>query len=458
MIISCFKPCSAMLVVLIAMACVFEEENPDFDYNVKYGEAFAASPPSIEIDEHNQVHILANAYMLYAKENAGPSTMDILMRNTVTYHYALSGQSFQIHNFQNMLKYGHHQFLFGRSGYSDNLYAVIKDLDKLIIYSRESGRWERVRSVSTEIENIYQFQLDNILVNNGDVYMPFFSFDYSGKNSFEEEVWGWQTFAGLQINQKRILNYNQVDFRYQGASSQIFIPKHINGACFLPVCYYLAGENEHMLYLYRASKDSITQEALPVWKDKDYVYAHMALVEGQSRLYVSTDDSLYIYDIDSNPAELISSELNDETAKQASGMEAEDFLLSFSIDRAGCYHSISSLYLRDILKDTIYIDGTPYIKDSGDINNNALAFLNYTVECADLLSDTISVPDSLADYQFSPFTSFVPDQDGTIHIAALLHRNVSGNSYGYTGYGMGARLYHIANQTGEWVFTRVEEK
>ncbi len=125
----------SILIPAIFLACVFEEQNTDFDYTEKYAEPFIASAPSIEIDGNNEAHILANAAMLYTKRNSDTLNLDIFRRNTVTYHYTLSNSSVQSHNFKNMFNYGNNNFLFGQTRYSDKLCAAVKDLNKFIIYT-----------------------------------------------------------------------------------------------------------------------------------------------------------------------------------------------------------------------------------------------------------------------------------------------------------------------------------
>ncbi len=425
-------------LLLMGTSCVLENEDAILEFTERAGTAFTDSPPSIETDHNNQIHILVNLALLYKKENADQSTNEMAIRGTTTYHYHASGASIKNHSFKNMMDENKHHALIRQAANSEKLYAVIQDLSKSILYSHNEDHWRHFRSVSFKIDKTYQFNLPAFEIYGDDVYVPFFS--------------EWN-FGGLQINDKRIINRHFPDSISVKHSFRSFKPQIFDGIYHLPIVFDYDSLNRHKLYLYRAYPDTIQQELIRT--DSSNYHALIAQVDSESRLFVYNTDSLVVYKIEKNKTSLLSSTpLVYELAM--------DQGLAKRIDNKGCVRILAP-------------KSQPKEPDKPEQEATPKETLYQALFLSSLCPDTtgepnittkITVPDSLKGYHFSPYTSFSFDKENNTHIAAILkppsqqtnteNLEDSDENIGYKTL-MSAKLYHITQKDGEWLF-RVLDK
>ncbi len=427
---------TVIFLLLLISSCIFEEDIPQFDYNVKAGEAFSASWPSIEIDAGNNVHILAKVHLLYVKEHDDPVAGEKMSRNEVAYHYTLSGSPPSAYNFENMSS-GQNAYFLGQRNLSPELYAVVPDLSKLIVYLWGASGWQKVRSVSIKSNGTYEFYNYHVLVDSNDVYIPFYTTDISG------DYWG-SKFAGVKINDNNILIRPDIDSQFEYSQSWPSSPTYINETYYLPVQYYSPVANKYLHYLYRVTKDTIISEVLGDKDGDDYHGSWFKSFNNHLYFYTFSEDSISQYDIDTLPAVLIRS-YNIEL------LPGDLMSTSYDIDNYGCEHLLG-------------IDNPQLseYKDGYAIYDSKVSFLYYLNSCSGAKLDTISLPDSLNAYQFSYLSSIAVDKSGEPHIVALLPSTSQIPPYEIYPRGWqemyGARLYHIYKQGGVWSFELVDEK
>ncbi|MBF0430572.1 MAG: hypothetical protein HQK83_04800 [Fibrobacteria bacterium] len=432
------------MVLCWLCTCVFEQEDPEFEYDVKYGEEFMSYGAKFTIDKNRHPHILANVNLLYTKKYTNPDYPEIMLRGNTTYHYSYVDGKVLSHGFENMLGNNSMHTRLITSPNTDNLYAVVQDLSKYIIYMRESGDWKKVRSLSLKMEEGYHINADYTMIYEDEIYMPFYSFFYNPETWYPES-----SFRGIQINGQSFFNTHQVDSQYVDGDMTTYAPAIIEGTVILPVSYLKRYSEEwskpesedddvkntikHLICLYRITKDTIKQETLQIETDTYLSDIIIKQAKDTSFMFVIKGDSIDIYNINKEPAELLRS-YNNENYQAFSTM----------IDDDGCIHRLSNFAF-------------------GNNNENAdskrsmsTKTLFYTKTCDDDVFDSIPFPDTLKDYKHHSTYSSAVDEKGNIFIITFLSQPQTASTK-YSRYSA-TRLYLISKENNEWIFTLLDEK
>ncbi len=443
------------LLLFFLSACDFVEQNPEFDYSAKLGETFSDNAPVVEFDKNGLAHILVHKQLLYTKPGETHATDRVWPRNTHSVYYKVGEEQSESNSFKNLDKFDQLHFLFGKSDESGDIYTIVKDLDKYVLFKNNSSGWSKMQSVSLRIGWPYEFKEPLVTLNKGHIVLPYY-FNQGYTDEFNEEEENSLGLAGIQVDNKRLSNKSKISSEHQKGWYTSFQPFSLHGMSYVPCVYSFREQKTHFVYLYRTDSDTLTQEVLPEFTDTEYISPMLAKVDGSVRLYVGTADSLYIFDVALGKSERISVQPNEDN--EVPSVENVDF----AIDNNGCFHVLSRPAVegeQDFESERSKTYETVF--EQGRVVEKIPKYL-YSKMCDEPELDTLTLPDSLDSFYMSTSIDMNVSDSGEPVFALVLHHiqnseRVIDGSVAHWKNRMNDKLYIVRRTRGEWVFTPIDK-
>jgi hypothetical protein len=249
----------------------------------------------------------------------------------------------------------------------------------------------------------------------------------------DNDTWFQSWHVGFMNNTNFILGFERSSFDFEGQKAPDY---DINNAT--------------TLVLYTYAENELDRREIRTFQETDIYSTRLAYVNNQSRLYLTVENTLCIYNIDEKPPELIDSVVSHDLKN-----------VHVYLDHSGAAHQaalqIGALPLSDSILHEIGEDEMYYFYDKyGEYPRGTDKIFYYYWKEGAYSLDTIPLPKGLEASFANPPPMISVDRDGKVYIALILTPESA--TYDLSGNQFGSHLYLISKEQDKWQFQFIDEK